>query len=1065
MPAVFISYSRRDKAFVQRLHDALTAREYDVWVDWEDIPPSAEWFSEIQSGIRGADGVIYVITPDSAASEICTKELDTALDQNKRVVPVVHREPGEGRVPEQAASLNWVFLRDDDDFDAGLATLITALETDLDHVRVHTRLGVQAGRWQSSNNDRSQLLRGSDLTAAEQWLVTGAGKQPEPTQLQREYILASRQAATRRQRTVIGAVSGALVIAVALAIVALVQRSTAVHERNVAYARQLDADALNSYSTDPELSLLLATKATEVQSNPQTVTALRAALAQSNVRARYPLDTHDGGDVLWSPNGTRLLVTSPGSGAQAFARIYTPGSTAKPITLPGPSARHDSAWDAAGNEVAIGGAPVSVYDAATGHLIRRIAQVALRVGLTADGSKLVTVDLHSAGHVFDVRTGRELARFTPKLTAGTNCFALSPNGRYAAQCDNRSLAASLDGAPAALDVWNTSTGKLVRSVPYRSTIGTVAFSPDSRRFVMTIPKVFRGTPAQASENPAAQGNAGTLVYATTGHGAPIKTFPGAASAAVFSPDPSGRYPALAYATLSGAEAIAYVYQFYSGRTIPLTGAQDVIETINFDDGGGYVVTGGRDNVVRVYASTSGGAPIETLAGHQDQVVDASFGANDTYVASSSDDGTARLWQGPTPAPVQRRTDAPLGDGATAAIAFTPDGSRIVQTGGGDTISGQGRILNATTLAPMARFAAPTGQVFLGQAAGRQGPLLTMSEPEQAKDHLDRRGATVESYSLQGGGRQATITPAAAGPITNTIPSHDGSELITLQSGGRAAIWNARTGRLLHPLAGAVTPAVAGAFSADGRLVAIAHYPRLPAGVTISTTHLGPVVVQLFAAATGRLVRTITGPALVPEIAGQADYAPLAVTFSPDGRMLAVSGADPTVRIYDPSTGALTHTLPIGGLSGGSYAATLAFSPDGHWLAGGSGAGAYLWRVPSFQRQPTLQHVAAGSASAVIGAGSEVFVGFTRDSQYLETLGDNTLGVWDVSDQQEIFHDYPVTAGSIDAGATRIVTATALGVSVYPCELCGGTGRLLALAKQRATRGLTPAERERYLTES
>ena len=61
MPSVFISYSRQDKDFVERLHRALADRGYEVWVDWDDIPPSAEWFEEIRAGIASADGVVYVI--------------------------------------------------------------------------------------------------------------------------------------------------------------------------------------------------------------------------------------------------------------------------------------------------------------------------------------------------------------------------------------------------------------------------------------------------------------------------------------------------------------------------------------------------------------------------------------------------------------------------------------------------------------------------------------------------------------------------------------------------------------------------------------------------------------------------------------------------------------------------------------------------------------------------------------------------------------------------------------------------------------------------------------------
>ena len=43
MADVFISYSRKDKGFATRLHQALTGRQREAWVDLEDIPPTAEW--------------------------------------------------------------------------------------------------------------------------------------------------------------------------------------------------------------------------------------------------------------------------------------------------------------------------------------------------------------------------------------------------------------------------------------------------------------------------------------------------------------------------------------------------------------------------------------------------------------------------------------------------------------------------------------------------------------------------------------------------------------------------------------------------------------------------------------------------------------------------------------------------------------------------------------------------------------------------------------------------------------------------------------------------------------
>ena len=42
MADVFVSYSRHDKAFVERLDKALSERQREAWVDWEGILPTEE---------------------------------------------------------------------------------------------------------------------------------------------------------------------------------------------------------------------------------------------------------------------------------------------------------------------------------------------------------------------------------------------------------------------------------------------------------------------------------------------------------------------------------------------------------------------------------------------------------------------------------------------------------------------------------------------------------------------------------------------------------------------------------------------------------------------------------------------------------------------------------------------------------------------------------------------------------------------------------------------------------------------------------------------------------------
>src|SRR5215468_2642558 len=92
MADVFISYSRKDKPFVEKLHTALVQQGRDAWVDWEDIPLSAAWLQEIYSAIEAADTFLFVISPDSVASEVCREEVEHAVQFNKRLIPVVRRE-------------------------------------------------------------------------------------------------------------------------------------------------------------------------------------------------------------------------------------------------------------------------------------------------------------------------------------------------------------------------------------------------------------------------------------------------------------------------------------------------------------------------------------------------------------------------------------------------------------------------------------------------------------------------------------------------------------------------------------------------------------------------------------------------------------------------------------------------------------------------------------------------------------------------------------------------------------------------------------------------------------
>jgi hypothetical protein len=326
-PDVFASYSRKDEVFVRRLVAALAASGKDVWVDWEDIRKTADWRTRIEGGIESSKAVVAVLTPDFAASSVCEEEIEYALRQNKRLVPILRREIDDVALRDELNAPNWIFFRDADDFDYAIGELVDALETDFEWIDTHARLLVRALEWERSGREKSFLLRGNDLQAAERWYAQQASHREHATPLQGDYVLASRQSEKRRQRITLAATLVALIVASGLAVLAWLQRNEAVSQRHVAeerakvaFSRELATSANSKLSVDPALSVLLAMHAVDAAATPEAVFALRQALDESRVRA--VLRPGAATSAALSPDG-KLVITAGGDDTARVTRLAT----------------------------------------------------------------------------------------------------------------------------------------------------------------------------------------------------------------------------------------------------------------------------------------------------------------------------------------------------------------------------------------------------------------------------------------------------------------------------------------------------------------------------------------------------------------------------------------------------------------------------------------------------------------------------------------------------------------------------------------------------------------------
>lgn len=196
---VFISYSRKEKAFAEKLRAALTAQQYRVWFDIDCIPLTVNWRQEMRRGIDASHNFVFIISSNSIISGPCKEEIDHAVSQQKRLVPIVYEGVDSPKVHPELRDLNFVRF-DINEFDHAYGALSDALKQDYEYIRGHTRFLQRVHDWQNKDFEKSFLLRGLDLEEAELWLSEAINKQPKPTPLQTEYITQSRQEQQRSKQ-------------------------------------------------------------------------------------------------------------------------------------------------------------------------------------------------------------------------------------------------------------------------------------------------------------------------------------------------------------------------------------------------------------------------------------------------------------------------------------------------------------------------------------------------------------------------------------------------------------------------------------------------------------------------------------------------------------------------------------------------------------------------------------------------------------------------------------------------------------------------------------------------
>lgn len=476
MADIFISYSRKDRAFAARLHEALKARQREAWVDLEDIPPTAEWREKIKAGIEGARGFVFVLSPDSMASPECLKEVDYAAASHKRLIPVVCREVEGQAVPEALGCLNWISMRDQDDFEKEVDILLSAVDTDLEWVDAHTNLLEKAREWDRKGRDQSLLLRGGELRKAEDWQARSGAKEPKPTELQGQFILASRQGQTSRQRKLLAGVGMALVVAVTLAIVAFFQYREADRRGKIALSRQLAAQSSNVLGKERlDLALLLSLAAGQVWETLEAKSNLLSALSHEPFPLTF-LHGHTGAvkTLAFSPDGRTMA-----SGGSDKIIILWDVATRQPLGSPltGHAGAVDSAAFSPDGKILATASydeTILLWDLATrkplGSSLKGQSGEVFSLAFSPD-SKLLASGSKNTVILWDVNSRLPLGRPLTGHNSFVGALAFSPDGKFLASGDRDKN----------IIFWDVATAQpLGPPLEGPKLVNSVAFSPDGK---------------------------------------------------------------------------------------------------------------------------------------------------------------------------------------------------------------------------------------------------------------------------------------------------------------------------------------------------------------------------------------------------------------------------------------------------------------------------------------------------------------------------------------------------------------------------------------------------------